>query len=87
MRTFKGKNCLSRTVNRKVGILADRIVAEITDIERIFTASIEKATGVRIKWHRLDLSNVAGRAAQIAAIASWGRVGVKMELGGGISVN
>ena len=84
-KTFKGRECVSRTVQTKQGIPAGRIEAEVTAIEQVFSESIEESTGYRIKWYRLDLARVEDRATQIAAIAYWGRVGVKVEPGGGIT--
>jgi hypothetical protein len=87
MKTFKGTECISRVVQKKPGISAARINKEIADIEGIFSKAIEAATGYKIKWQRLDLSGIEGRHDQVAAIAAWGRVGVTVELGGGISLN
>ena len=82
MKTFRGEDCISRVAQQKQGIAAGRIGQEVADIERVFSKGIEDATGFRIQWHRLDLADIAGRDAQVAAITAWGKVGVKAELGG-----
>jgi hypothetical protein len=77
-KTFKGKKCVSRTVQAKERIDAGRIDAEAADIERAFAKGIEDKTGYRITWHRLDLSGVLRHSDQVAAIKAWGRVGVRL---------
>lgn len=79
--TFKGKRCVSRRVQTKPGIDDDRIEPEIDAIETVFSRMIEKATGYRIKWRRLDLARIEDRSTQIAAITHWLGCG-KAELGG-----
>jgi hypothetical protein len=86
-KTFKGEACVSRTVQKKQGIPAGRIEDEVEAIERTFSKGIEDATGYRIRWYRLDLAQTKDRATQVAAIAHWGRVGVKADAGGGICLN
>jgi len=48
-----------------------------------FALWIEKATGYKLRWHELDLSGIAGMDEQVAAIAAWGRVGVKASSAAG----
>lgn len=86
-KTFRGPDCVSRTIQAKRGIPADRIADEVEAIERTFSKGIQAATGYRIKWHSLDLGRVEGVQAQVAAIAHWGRVGVKVDAGGSICLN
>jgi hypothetical protein len=81
-KTFRGKQCVSRTVQGKKGIPTDRIDDEVADIEKVFARGIEDATGYRMKWNRLDLSEIKGVQAQAAAIAAWGRLGVSVDFGG-----
>ena len=52
-----------------------------------FALKSEKITGYKLKWHELDLSGIEDQAEQVAAIAAWGRVVVRAELGGEISLN
>ena len=78
-KTFNGDKCVSRNVQIKAGIPAKRIDREVADVSAVFAAGIEKATGYRIQWQRLDLSAISDYAAQITAIAAWGRVGVSAD--------
>ena len=71
MKTFKGDDCISKGMQGKYEIPADGIEKEIAKIE-IFSKGIEDATGYKIKWHKLDLSKVEGRDAQVTAIEAWG---------------
>ena len=73
-KTFRGKECLSRTVQGKRGIPAGRIANEIDAVRIGFALGIEKATGYKLKWHELDLSEVDDQAEQAARIKEWGRV-------------
>jgi hypothetical protein len=75
MKTFKGQDCISRGVQKKKGIPADRLKTEIANIEWVFGVGIEKMTGFRIKWHRIDLSKIENPVEQVAKIKAWGRVG------------
>jgi len=84
LKTFKAGRCVSRNVQGKKNIVAGRIADEIDALRICFALAIEKATGYTIKWHDLDLSGITGTQEQVAAIAAWGRVGVKAELDGGI---
>jgi hypothetical protein len=81
-KTFKGKRCVSRTVQGKKGVPASRIADEIDAVRIGFALGIEKATGYKLKWHELDLSDVQDQAEQVARIRAWGRVGVRMEANG-----
>ena len=74
MKTFKGKACINRNVQSKLGIPADRIADEIDSVRIGFAMGIEKATGYKLLWHELDLSDVEGHAEQVARIKAWGRV-------------
>ena len=78
-KTFSGGKCVSRNIQIKAGILAGRIDREVTNISAVFAAGIEKTTGYRIRWHRLDLSAISDHSAQITAIAGWGRVDVSAD--------
>lgn len=46
-----------------------------------FDGAIEKATGYRLTWHRLDLMNVPSMRGQVRLIKEWNRVGVWAKLG------
>jgi hypothetical protein len=78
-RTFAKGKPVSRTVQTKEGIPPDWIAAEIDRVRIGFALGIEKATGYKIKWHDLDLSDVCRVKEQIARIKAWGRVGARTE--------
>lgn len=73
-KTFKGNGCVSRTVQTKAGIPAERIADEMDGVRIGFALGIEKATGYKLRWHELDLSDVEGHADQVARIKAWGRI-------------
>ena len=73
-KTFKGNGCVSRTVQTKAGIPAERIADETDGVRIGFALGIEKATGIKLKWHELDLSGVIDMDQQVARIKAWGRV-------------
>ena len=73
-RTFHKGKTVSRTVQAKTGIPADRIADEIDRFRIGFALGIEKATGLKLKWNELDLSEVEDHAEQVARIKAWGRV-------------
>lgn len=79
LKTFKADVCVSRMVNKKPNLSADRLTMEVANIEGIFSKGVKDATGFIIKWHRLDLSKIQGRTAQVSAISTWGRVGITVE--------
>ena len=60
---------------------AHAIAQEVNAVVSAFGGAIEKATGFKLTWHRLDLMNVESREEQVRLIKEWGRVGVKAELG------
>ena len=74
VKTFRGHRCASRNVQAKPGIPASRIADEIDAVRIVFALAIEKATGYKLKWHELDLSEVEDQAEQVARIKAWGRV-------------
>lgn len=78
-RTFVKGKPVSRTVQTKEGIPPDWIAAEIDNVRIGFALGIEKATGYKIKWHDLDLSDVCEVREQVALIKEWGRVGAWTE--------
>ncbi len=56
---------------------------EVNAVVSAFGGAIEKATGYRLTWHRLDLDNVESREEQVRLTKDWGRAGVRAELGQG----
>lgn len=54
---------------------------EVNAVVSAFGGAIEKATGYKLTWHRLDLANVESREEQVRLIKDWGRVGVRAEIG------
>ena len=44
-----------------------------------FGGAIEKATGYRLTWHRLDMANVPSMQEQVRHVKGWNRVGVWPE--------
>jgi hypothetical protein len=79
LKTFNGDKCVSRNVQTKVGIPADRIADEIDNVRISFALAIEKATSYKLRWHELDLSDSTEMAEQAARIKAWGRVGAWTE--------
>ncbi len=77
-KTFKAEACVSRTIQRKAGIAAGRIDKEVKAISEVFAKGIEDATGYRIRWNALDLSDVQDTQGQVRRIQAWGRVGVRV---------
>jgi hypothetical protein len=73
-RTFSKGKPVSRTVQLKAGIPIGRIADEIDGVRIGFALGIEKATGIKLKWHELDLSGVIDMNQQVARIKAWGRV-------------
>ena len=63
------------------------MVREVNAVVSAFGGAIEKVTGFKLTWHRLDLANVESREVQVKLIKDWGRVGVKAELGSGYGLN
>ena len=76
LKTFDGDNCVSRKVQEKKGIKADRIFSEIATIKELFATRISNATGMVITWNTLSLYDVSTIKAQVKRIKAWGRVGV-----------
>ena len=81
-RTFSKGKPVSRTVQGKQAIPADRIAEEIDNVRIGFALGIEKATGLKLRWHELDLSHVEDHAEQVARIKAWDRVGVRTAADG-----
>ena len=75
-KTFDGNECISRKVQEKKGIKADRIFSEIAAIKSLFTTRISNACGLVINWNTLSLYDVSTLKAQVKRIKAWGRVGV-----------
>jgi hypothetical protein len=87
-RTYDSKGeCVTRSAQGKDGIPAARIDQEVREIREKFAKGVEAGSGRKLEWDWLDLSGITGTHEQVAAIAAWGRVGVKADLGGGISLN
>lgn len=76
MKTFKGKNCISRNIQSKLGIPETRIATELEQIQTHFACGIKNATSLEIKWDLLDLSQVEDRDEQIRRIRQWNRLNV-----------
>jgi len=78
VKTFKGDECVSRAVQTKKDITAARIDTEIANIRKVFSMGITEATGYRLFWNTLDLSEVKSIRGQVRKIKAWGRVGVSV---------
>jgi len=74
LRTFSKGKSVSRSSQTKKGIPAANISNEIDAIRICFALGIERATGLKLKWHELDLSDIDDHAEQVARIKDWGRV-------------
>ena len=74
LRTFAKGKPVSRSAQTKPGVPAAKISDELDAIRICFALAIEKATGLKLRWHELDLSGVEGLAEQAARIKAWGRV-------------
>ena len=81
MKTFRGDKCALRNVQTKMDIPAHAVAREVYAVVSAFGGAIEKATGYRLTWHRLDLMNVESMREQVRLVKDWGRVGVWAELG------
>ena len=80
MKTFRGDKCTLRNVQTKTDIPAHEIAREVNAVVSAFGGAIEKATGYRLTWHRLDLMNVESTQDQVRLVKDWGRVGVWAEI-------
>ena len=80
MKTFKGSKCTLRNVQTKADIPASAIAQEVNAVVSVFGGAIEKATGYKLIWHRLDLMSVESMQEQVRLIRDWGRVGVWAEI-------
>jgi len=76
MKTFKGKNCISRNVQSKLSIPVTKIATELEQIQTHFSYGIKNATGLVINWDLLDLSSVSSREEQVRRIQQWNRLNV-----------
>jgi len=76
MKTFKGKICISRTVQCKLSIPGAKIAGEIKKIKEYFTNEIKAATHFTISWSHLDLSGIDDKNEQIKQIEQWNRLNV-----------
>jgi len=76
MKTFKGKNCISRNIQSKLGVPETRIATEMEQIQTHFAYGIKNATGITISWDLLDLSQVEDRDEQIKRIQQRNRLNV-----------
>ena len=76
MKTFKGKNCISRTVQSKLSIPETKIAEEIKKIKEYFTNGIKEATNFTIHWSHLNLSGINDKNEQIKRIEQWNRLNV-----------
>ena len=74
LRTFSKGKPVSRSSQTKPGVPASKISDEIDAICICFALAIERATGLKLRWHELDLSGVESLAEQTARIKAWGRV-------------
>ena len=78
-RTYDAKgNCVTRSVQGKEGIPADRIEQEIRGIRETFSRGVEAGSGRKLEWDYLNLSDVVGMKEQALRIHEWGRVGVSI---------
>lgn len=78
-RTFSGDDCVSRTVQAKTGVPADRVADEVDNVRIGFAMGVKRATGYKLRWHELDLSEVGDPAEQLRRIKQWGRVAAWTE--------
>jgi len=76
MKTFKGKNCISRNIQSKLGISVDKINTELEAVKTQFAEGIREKTNFTIAWSLLDLSAVPDRDEQIKRIQAWNKVNV-----------
>lgn len=76
MKTFKGKNCISRNIQSKRGVPITRIATELEQIQTHFAFGIKNATGITVNWDLLDLSQVQDRDEQVRRIQAWNKVNV-----------
>lgn len=76
LKTFKGKNCISRNVQAKLGIPESKIATELEAIKTQFTKGIQAATNFVIDWNELDVSSVSSREEQVRRIQQWNRLNV-----------
>lgn len=76
MKTFKGKDCISRNIQSKLNISEAGIDAELEQIQTHFAFGIKNATGLVIEWDFLDLSQVKDRDEQVRRIQQWNRLNV-----------
>lgn len=74
MESTRWGRTVERHVQTKRGIPPDRIEEEMSLVRDGFTRIIEKTSGHRLVWHRLDLADVHGRDEQIRRVREWGRV-------------
>lgn len=81
MKTFKGSKCTLRNVQTKADIPASAIAQDVNAVVSAFGGAIEKSTGYKLIWHRLDLMNVEAMQEQVMLVKDWGRVGVRTEIG------
>jgi len=76
MKTFRDDEVITRNVQTKGNLEAVKIEEEVSAIVTVFGKAIEEHIGYKLKWHRLNLSNIADAKEQIRVIREWGRVGV-----------
>jgi hypothetical protein len=74
LRTFSKGKPVSRSFQNKPNVPAAKISDEIDAIRICFALAIERATGLKLRWHELDLSDVEGLTEQAIRIKAWGRV-------------
>ena len=74
LRTFAKGKPVSRSSQTKPGVPAAKIPDEIDAIRICFALAIERTTGLKLRWHELDLSGIESLAEQAARIKAWGRV-------------
>jgi hypothetical protein len=74
LRTFSKGKPVSRSFQNKPNVPAAKISDEIDAIRICFALAIEKATGLKLRWHELDLSGIESLTEQADRIKAWGRL-------------
>jgi len=79
LKTFREDKCISRLVQTKKGISQEKVESESTAIREVFSHAVEAKSGVKLRWHELNLRLVESSEEQVRLIKAWGRVNVWTE--------
>ena len=74
MQSIRRGQTIERHVRTKKGTPPDRIEQEFAVVMDGFTTIIERTSGHRLIWHRLDVSDATSRDEQIRRVRECGRV-------------